>query len=169
MSALSRRHRAGDLADRPFQAIIARLQQDRAYWELVEVSPQVLAQADDLVRTMDLRTLDAIHVASVTTLQAAAGAVNRFSYAGFYAGRALLATKEVDSSRHSGVISLFQKHFVTTGQVSPAQAKALPRSFEKRQNTDYADFAMIAPEEARSVREDIRAFVMNVQNCLSDC
>ncbi|HXF93546.1 MAG TPA: HEPN domain-containing protein [Nitrospiraceae bacterium] len=87
------------------------------------------------------------------------GAVNRFYYGGFYTARALLATKEVDSSRHSGVISLFQKHFVTTGQVSPAHAKALPRSLEKRQNTDYADFATIAPEEARSVREDIRAFV----------
>lgn len=71
MSALSRRHRAGDLADRHFQAIIARLRQDRAYWELVEVSPQVLAHAEDLVRTMVLRALDAIHVASVMTVQAA--------------------------------------------------------------------------------------------------
>lgn len=85
--------------------------------------------------------------------------MNRFYYAAFYAARALLATKEVDSSRHSGVISLFQKHFVTTGQVSPAHAKALPRSFEKRQNTDYADFATIAPEEAKSIREDVRAFL----------
>lgn len=73
MSALSRRHRAGDLADRHFQAIITRLRQDRAYWELVEVSPQVLTQAEELVRTMDLRTLDAIHVASVLTVQAASG------------------------------------------------------------------------------------------------
>ncbi|WP_447974311.1 type II toxin-antitoxin system VapC family toxin [Nitrospira sp. Kam-Ns4a] len=73
MSALSRRHRAGHLTDRHFQAIIARLRQDRAYWELVEVSPQVLAQAEDLVRTLDLRTLDAIHVASVMTVQVASG------------------------------------------------------------------------------------------------
>lgn len=71
MSALSRRHRAGDLAERHFQAIIARLRQDRAYWELVEVSPQVLAHTEELVRTMDLRALDAIHVASVITVQAA--------------------------------------------------------------------------------------------------
>lgn len=87
------------------------------------------------------------------------GAVNRFYYAAFYAARALLAINEVDSSRHSGVISLFQKHFVSTGQVSTVHAKALPRSFEKRQNTDYADFATIAPEEAQSVREDVRAFL----------
>ncbi|WP_447977319.1 HEPN domain-containing protein [Candidatus Nitrospira bockiana] len=83
------------------------------------------------------------------------GAVNRFYYAAFYAARALLAVKEADSSRHSGVISLFQKHFVSTGQVSTTHAKALPRSFEKRQNTDYGDFATIAPEEARTVQEDV--------------
>ena len=62
------------------------------------------------------------------------GAVNRFYYAAFYAARALLATREVDSSRHTGVISLFQKHFVKTGLVLPDKAQALPRSFEKRQN-----------------------------------
>jgi uncharacterized protein (UPF0332 family) len=39
------------------------------------------------------------------------GAVNRFYYAGFYAARALLALRELDSSRHADVISLFQKHF----------------------------------------------------------
>lgn len=87
------------------------------------------------------------------------GAVNRFYYAAFYAARALLAIKEADSSRHSGVISLFQKHFVSTGQVSTTHAKALPRSFEKRQNTDYGDFATIAPTEAQAVREDVHAFV----------
>lgn len=42
-------------------------------------------------------------------------ATNRFYYAAFYAARACLATKEIDSGRHSGAISLFQQHFVKTG------------------------------------------------------
>lgn len=46
------------------------------------------------------------------------GAVNRLYYAAFYAARALLALREVDSSRHSGVISMFQRHFVKTRLVS---------------------------------------------------
>jgi uncharacterized protein (UPF0332 family) len=46
------------------------------------------------------------------------GAVNRFYYAAFYAARSLLALRELDSSRHSGVISLFQKHFVKEGTES---------------------------------------------------
>jgi uncharacterized protein (UPF0332 family) len=36
------------------------------------------------------------------------GALNRLYYAAFYAARALLATKTLDSPRHSGVIGLFK-------------------------------------------------------------
>jgi uncharacterized protein len=63
-------------------------------------------------------------------------ALNRLYYAAFYAARALLATQNLDSSRHSGVISLFQEHFVRTGVVLQDTARALPRLFEKRQTTD---------------------------------
>ena len=38
-------------------------------------------------------------------------------------------------------------------------AKALPRSFEKRQNADYADFSRVTPEEAMAVAGEVRAFV----------
>ena len=51
------------------------------------------------------------------------GAVNRLYYAAFYAARSLLAVRELDSSRHSGVISLFQKHFVEPGVVQTDTAK----------------------------------------------
>lgn len=87
------------------------------------------------------------------------GAVNRFYYGAFYAARALLAIRQTDSSRHSGVISLFQKHFVKTGLVSVDRAKALPRSFEKRQKSDYGDFAAVTQEEAEAVRTEVQAFV----------
>jgi uncharacterized protein (UPF0332 family) len=39
------------------------------------------------------------------------GAVNRFYYAAFYVARSLLALRELDSSRHNGVISLFLPGF----------------------------------------------------------
>jgi uncharacterized protein (UPF0332 family) len=50
------------------------------------------------------------------------GAVNRFYYAAFYAARALLATRELDSSKHGGVISLFQAQFVKPGLVAMEKA-----------------------------------------------
>jgi len=88
------------------------------------------------------------------------GAGNRFYYAAFYAARAVLATRELNSSRHSGVIALFQKHFVKTKVFNPAVAKALPRAFENRQKCDYEDFAALTPEEAQQLRNS--AFVMRL-------
>ncbi len=79
------------------------------------------------------------------------GAVNRFYYAAFHAARAVLATRGLDSSRHSGVIALFQQHIVKPGLVASEIARALPRAFEKRLNSDYEDFASVSGEEARRV------------------
>lgn len=73
MSALSRRRMAGELAQRDFLAIRSRLHKDRGYWELVEVGAIVLSQAEELVQKTGLRTLDALHVASVLTFQAGSG------------------------------------------------------------------------------------------------
>lgn len=87
------------------------------------------------------------------------GAVSRFYYGAFYAARALLATRQLDSSRHSGVITLFQKHFVKTGLVDVGRAKALPRSFEKRQKSDYGDFAVVTQGEAQAIRGEVETFV----------
>ena len=41
--------------------------------------------------------------------------VTRSYYAMFTTARALLALKEMDSSRHSGVIALFNQHIVKAG------------------------------------------------------
>ena len=87
------------------------------------------------------------------------GALNRVYYAAFYAARALLATRNLDSSRHSGVIALFQEHFVRTGLVVTDTARALPRAFEKRQTSDYGDFSEPSSEEVRSLRDQVRAFL----------
>src|SRR3990172_11552255 len=55
------------------------------------------------------------------------GAINRIYYAMFYAINALLILEGYSSSKHSGVMSLFNKHFVRTGIVS----KGAGRSFRK--------------------------------------
>jgi predicted nucleic acid-binding protein len=72
-SVFSRRHASGALTARDFQAIMTQFQKDRAHWDLVEVTSEVLSSAEDLVRRTSLRTLDAIHVASVLTIERAAG------------------------------------------------------------------------------------------------
>jgi len=42
------------------------------------------------------------------------GALNRVYYSMFYATLALLSTKQLSASKHSGVISLFHREFVKT-------------------------------------------------------
>ena len=73
MSAFSRRRASGELTPRDYLAIRSRLHKDRAYWELVEVGEQVLRQAEDLVQKTNVRTLDALYIASVVMFQAASG------------------------------------------------------------------------------------------------
>lgn len=73
MSALRRRRASGELSQQNFAAILTRIREDRAYWQLVEVSPLVLAQAEELVQRAPVTTLDAIHVASALAFQTASG------------------------------------------------------------------------------------------------
>jgi uncharacterized protein (UPF0332 family) len=87
------------------------------------------------------------------------GALNRVYYAAFYAARAALAARDLDSSRHSGVIALFQLHFVKTGLIPATAARTLPRLFEARQTSDYADGADPSADEVRSFRSDVDAFI----------
>src|SRR5438552_8854669 len=96
------------------------------------------------------------------------GALNRLYYAAFYAARALLATKTLDSSRHSGVIALFQEHFVKSGLISTDVARALPRAFEKRQTSDYGDFSEPTSEEVLSLRDQVQAFVAACETVLGN-
>jgi len=61
------------------------------------------------------------------------GALNRAYYGIFYAAVALLATKGFGSSKHSGVISLFDREFGKTGDMSKSESKRLHMAFDYRQ------------------------------------
>lgn len=86
-------------------------------------------------------------------------AVNRFYYAAFYAARAVLATKGLDASKHTGVISLFQIHFVKTELIPKDLARALRTSFEVRLDGDYGDYVEITIGLASQIKSDVKSFV----------
>jgi uncharacterized protein (UPF0332 family) len=86
-------------------------------------------------------------------------ALSRVYYAAFYAARAVLAIHRVDSSRHSGVIALFQQHAVRSGAIAEDVARALPKAFAKRLVTDYGDFKQTTAEEVGTLRQEVEAFV----------
>jgi len=59
--------------------------------------------------------------------------VNRLYYAMFYSAMALLQDRQIGSSKHSDVISAYDKEFVKAGIFETALSKAFHRAFELRQ------------------------------------
>lgn len=65
---------------------------------------------------------------------------NRLYYACFYAVNALLVKTGYASSKHTGVRSLLNQHFVRTGTISKELGALYNELFEARQEGDYVDF-----------------------------
>lgn len=68
-SAVRRRHRQGEITRPNYNSILSRIKQDRAFWQLVEPVPEVLAKAEAIGMGYDVRTLDAVHLASAIIIQ----------------------------------------------------------------------------------------------------
>ena len=75
--------------------------------------------------------------------------VNRLYYACFYAVSALLVQAGLSSSKHAGVRSLFNRHFVKTGKVAKGNARIFNDLFERRQESDYMDFVSFDESQVR--------------------
>mgnify|MGYP001582421629 CR=1 FL=1 len=96
------------------------------------------------------------------------GVVNRAYYAMFYASLAILLTKGLGSSKHKGVLSLFDKEFVKTGEVDVKWSKILHHGFERRNWSDYDDWATVEQEEADELFKNARNFVQWAQKLLKE-
>jgi uncharacterized protein (UPF0332 family) len=70
----------------------------------------------------------------------ATSTVNRIYYALFYAVNALLMTKSLFSSKHSGVRALFNAEFVKTGIIDKEMGRFFSDMNDNRQEGDYKDF-----------------------------
>ncbi len=72
-SALWRRRALGDVAEADLQAILKRLAEDRSHWEFIDLTTDILDRAEQVIQRAGVRTLDAVHLASALTIQAANG------------------------------------------------------------------------------------------------
>jgi uncharacterized protein (UPF0332 family) len=84
----------------------------------------------------------------------------------FTAARALLATKLLDSSKHSGVIALFNQHFVKSGEVRKEASKWLERAKLYREQADYGDFYLVSVQEAEAQLQSAREFIEEVETAI---
>jgi uncharacterized protein (UPF0332 family) len=88
--------------------------------------------------------------------------VNRLYYACFYAVSAALIQKGLSSAKHAGVRSLFNLHFVKTGEVHKEKARIFNDLFERRQEGDYEDFVSFEESQVRPWIPQAEAFVENM-------
>jgi len=93
-------------------------------------------------------------------------ALNRIYYACFYMVVALLLTKDLSSSKHSGVKSLFNKHFVNQGFIDKKWGSFYSDIFQNRQEADYEDlnivshdFVVLNLNKANDFLNDLESFI----------
>lgn len=127
---------------------------------------------DDLQELIAYRLGQAVETLEVARALLAAGhyrdAVNRVYYAMFYCGLALLASKGLGTSKHSGVLSLFNRYFVKTGEFPLQSGRHLQEAFELRQESDYREFVQITREQAQETLAKAELFLQHTQQVLAD-
>lgn len=94
-------------------------------------------------------------------------AVNRAYYAIFYAANAMLATRGLERSKHSGVIATFRQHFVKTGVIEVEYSDFYGATMEDRHIGDYALQTILDREVAKRDLERARRFVARIEKELA--
>ena len=94
--------------------------------------------------------------------------IGRSYYAMFTSIRALLAMEGQDYSRHSGVISHFQREFIKTGEFDKKYSNYISHAFQIRNNTDYADFFIVSQNDAQEQYERAQDFCRAVESYINE-
>ena len=89
--------------------------------------------------------------------------VNRLYYSLFYVVLALLETKGLASSKHSGVRALFNQHFVKPGIISKETGQFYGELFKNRQKGDYVDYTEFNLKEVKKDFEKCRKCLKEIE------
>ena len=92
--------------------------------------------------------------------------INRAYYSMFYAILALYINEGLNlkTSKHSGVISIFDKEFVHSGKIDKNFSKVLHRIFISRQEGDYKELVKISRDDAARSVANAEAFLSAIKN-----
>lgn len=96
------------------------------------------------------------------------GAMNRVYYGIFYTAKALLALRELDSAKHSGVISLFHRGFIKPGLFSQEVGKIINDAYDLRCEGDYKDFREISQDEVEEMLNKAKIFIAEAERVLKE-
>lgn len=93
--------------------------------------------------------------------------VNRIYYAMYYAVNALLLSKGLSSSKHSGVLALFNKDFVSKNIIDKKSGKFFTEMFEFRQKADYKDLVEFKKEDVEVWLKNANEFISEILKILA--
>lgn len=93
--------------------------------------------------------------------------VGRSYYAIFSAVRAVLAVRQVDFSKHAGVIAYFQKEFIKTEIFDKKYSKYLQQAFQIRNSCDYDDFFIVSKQDAEEQYERAVEILVVIEGYIS--
>lgn len=95
-------------------------------------------------------------------------AVNRAYYAIFSTTNAVLLSKQIERSKHSGVEAAFIQNFIKTGIFRIEFGKMFNYIRKKREECDYSSKIKIDRETAEKIVEDAEKFIRRMKEYLKE-
>ncbi len=83
--------------------------------------------------------------------------INRAYYSMFYSILALLIFEPYSSSKHSGVLSYFNRHFIKGGMLPKDIGRAVNKAFDIRQRGDYREKISLDPYQVEPFKDVSRS------------
>jgi len=95
-------------------------------------------------------------------------AISRAYYAIFGITTAVLLTKDIDRSKHSGVQAAFGQYFIKPGVIEPEYGKIYSLLRRAREESDYSDYGQFTIGRAEKVFSDAERFVARMERYLRE-
>jgi uncharacterized protein (UPF0332 family) len=92
--------------------------------------------------------------------------INRSYYSMFYSVLALISQRGMGTSKHQGVLSIFDKEYVKTKVFPRDMSKLFHQAFSLRQECDYSEFSLITREETLEIMNGAKDFIKKVSDHL---
>ena len=94
--------------------------------------------------------------------------INRLYYAGYYSAGALLINSGYDIKTDSGVLKMFEKHFVFTGIVNSNFGRVYSKLFELKEDDEFGDLIEFNEVvEVAPLLKSTRQLIQKVEEILS--
>lgn len=94
-------------------------------------------------------------------------AINRAYYAMFYAVSALALSRGLSFSKHSGLISFFQREYVKASVLDQKHGRALQKAFEDRSEADYQDYLRLTREQVKTRLNEAEDLIHAIESHLN--